>query len=100
MRLPIAIAAFTAALITPVFAETQNCVDRDLLVERLRTGYGEVFSGAGLQNGEAVFEIWTSEENGTWTILMTQPDGMSCIMATGTDWLPALASQTVKGSPT
>ncbi len=34
----------------------------------------------------AVFEVWASEKTGSWTILFTRPDGVTCIMATGHDW--------------
>lgn len=67
-------------------AQTQNCAQRDTITERLKTGYGETFAGGGLRNAESIFEVWKSDENGTWTILMTTPDGRSCVMAAGTDW--------------
>ena len=78
-----------AVLITimPAALQAQSlCAERDSVVEKLETGYGEAFAGGGLQNSSRVFEVWMSEEKGTWTILMTRSDGMSCIMATGTNW--------------
>lgn len=87
-------------LAAPAAADVDGaCAPRDIVVDRLADGYGEVFSGGGLQDGTAVFEVWISEADGTWTILMTRADGVSCIMAAGTDWLPALASQQVRGKP-
>ncbi|MEM7644409.1 MAG: hypothetical protein AAF366_18065 [Pseudomonadota bacterium] len=97
MRLPFALAALVSGLALPAIAETEHCAPRDLIVERLQTGYGEVFSGGGLQGEDAVFEVWVSEEKRTWTILMTLPEGMSCIMATGTDWVPPPATQRARG---
>lgn len=64
----------------------QLCAERDSVVQKLESGYGEAFAGGGLQNSSRVFEVWMSEEKGTWTILMTRSDGMSCVMATGTNW--------------
>lgn len=94
------LASLTATLISaPVLAQANNCAPRDVVVDRLSLTYGEVFNGGGLQSDEAVFEVWISEEAGTWTILMTQADGTSCIMAAGTDWQKALASQVAKGVP-
>ena len=90
----------SALIAAPAVAQSQqNCAPRDVVVERLSGGYGEVFSGGGLQSTDSVFEIWTSEKDGTWTILMTRSDGMSCVMAAGTDWRKALASQQVLGAP-
>ena len=76
------------ALIAPatLHAQTPNCAARDVVVEKLAAGYGEVFAGGGLQNAQHIFEVWFSEERGTWTILMTRADGVSCIMASGTNW--------------
>lgn len=96
------LAAAAAALATipalPAAAQT-NCAPRDVVTERLAADYGEMFEGGGLQGTQAVFEVWISREEGTWTILMTRADGMSCIMAAGTDWREALASEQVTGAP-
>jgi hypothetical protein len=71
----------------PTFALAQaNCADRQDLVDQLVSGYGEEFAGGGLQNARHIIEVWASDEEGTWTILMTTADGKSCVMASGTDW--------------
>ena len=70
-----------------------------MLTERLAGSYGEAFSGGGLQDADAVFGIWTSEKDGTWTILMARTDGTSCIMAAGTAWRKALAREKAAGVP-
>jgi hypothetical protein len=62
------------------------CASREIVVEKLSAKYGESFAGGGLQNATSVFEVWFSKEKGTWTILLTRADGMSCIMASGTNW--------------
>lgn len=88
---------FALTLLTvPSFASAQtSCAQREFVVKRLATGYGETFQGGGIQSEEKVFEVWYSEEDGTWTILMTQADGVSCIMASGTDWREPLPSDKV-----
>lgn len=98
----ISVLAGLAALgASPAIGQMQNCAPRAVVVERLASKYGEVFSGGGLQSGAAVFEVWTSADDGTWTILMTHADGRSCVMAAGTDWQDALESQKqVVGAPT
>ena len=79
------------AALTPATLHAQtNCAARDTVVEKLATGYGEAFAGGGLQSATSVFEVWFSEEKGTWTILMTRADGVSCIMASGTNWREGL----------
>ncbi|NNE88933.1 MAG: hypothetical protein HKN27_12725 [Silicimonas sp.] len=71
---------------TALFAQQSNCADRHHVVKKLANGYGEVFAGGGLQNSSRIFEVWFSEDKGTWTILMTRADGKTCIMASGTNW--------------
>jgi hypothetical protein len=92
-------AAATLAATLPAAAQGLSCGQRDEIVATLIDVYGENFSGGGLQDDSAVYEVWTSEENGTWTILLTRPNGTSCVMAAGTDWLPQLERHIVKGSP-
>ena len=79
-----------AALLPATLHAQSNCADRDKVVQKLETGYGEALSGGGLQNSTHVFEVWHSQEKGTWTILMTRADGKSCIMASGTNWHEAM----------
>lgn len=80
-----------AAVLAPTLSLAQtNCAARDMVVSKLESGYGESFAGGGLQNSNSIFEVWFSPEEGTWTILMTRPDGMSCVMASGTNWRESL----------
>lgn len=70
-------------------AEAANCANRDQIVERLKTKYSETFAGGGLQASQAaqsVVEVWASQETGTFTVILTTPEGLACIVATGTDW--------------
>ncbi len=70
-------------------AHAANCAKRDAVVERLQSRYLESFAGGGLQASQttqSVVEVWASEETGTFTVILTTPEGLSCIVATGTDW--------------
>ncbi|NNF24181.1 MAG: hypothetical protein HKN63_05165 [Rhodobacteraceae bacterium] len=95
MRLLKPTLALALALSVPAVAaaQTTNCAARDKVIARLETGYGEKFAGGGLRNASSIFEVWKSEEKGTWTILMTTPDGRSCVMASGTNWREALPGE-------
>ena len=76
-----------ASISVPFGAHAQQfCGDRTMVTERLQSKWGEQFAGGGLQNTNNVFEVWMSEENGTWTILQTNANGKSCVMASGTNW--------------
>ena len=92
--------ALLLALVLPGQAFSQTfCADRDSVVSKLEVSYGEVFAGGGLQNSERIYEVWFSEEKGTWTILMTRSDGKSCIMASGTNWREGNEINLPKGIP-
>ncbi|MGI9404941.1 MAG: hypothetical protein ACR2O4_01105 [Hyphomicrobiaceae bacterium] len=77
-----------AAAAPPVEAQTQTtCAPRNTIVEKLKKRHGETINGVGLVGATAAFEVWTSAKSGSWTILMTRPNKVSCIMASGDDWM-------------
>ncbi len=74
----------------------QSCVVRNDAVEQLGKKFGEAVTARGLsQNGKAMIELLVSDA-GSWTVLVSDPAGQSCIIATGEDWhhVPVL-----KGDP-
>ncbi len=79
--------ALTAmAMIAPAggSAEAQMvCGEREAIVAQLERKYGETRRSFGLQQGRAVVEVYASEKTGSWTILVTDTAGKSCLMATG-----------------
>ena len=62
---------------------SRNCAPRDVVVERLASGYGETRQSMGLGANNAVVEVFASEETGTWTITVTLPTGLTCLVASG-----------------
>ncbi len=72
-----------AALSAASAQQGANCTDRERIVLRLSEAYGERRQSIGLGANNAVVEVFASDETGTWTILMTLPNGMSCLVATG-----------------
>ena len=74
------------------------CGPRTGLVGKLVEKYGESPQAIGMRGESAVFEVWASEKTGSWTILVTRPNGLSCIMATGHDW-QAMHSISSVGDP-
>lgn len=77
--------ALAAAPPTPGIAQVA-CGYRSDIVAALAGKYGESQRGVGIQSPTSVFEVWASAKSGTWTILMTRPDGTSCLMANGVGW--------------
>ena len=71
----------------PVHAQDQSfCAPRDQIAEKLTTDYGEALTAAGLQSSSQLVEVWSDPATGTWTIFVTSPTGMSCVVASGENW--------------
>lgn len=95
-------AAMAATDTAPSAATTPGevaCAERDEVVERLKEGFGEAQMGVGLVNSAQVLEVWSSDESGTWTILMTSIDGKTCMLAAGESWKTVPSGTIVKGKP-
>ncbi len=75
----------TALLALPMAASAQgqNCATRDLVVERLTSKYGESRQSIGMAPQGRVVEVFASHETGTWTITITMPNGITCLVASG-----------------
>ena len=74
-----------ALIALPSFdAEAQMvCGQREDIVSQLKNKYGEVRYSYGLQQGRGVVEVFANGDSGSWTILVTSPQGKSCLMAAG-----------------
>ena len=66
-------------------AEAQTaCGPRERVLHHLSEQYRETRQALGLRDGaEDALEVFASLETGTWTILATSPDGLTCILAHG-----------------
>lgn len=73
------------------------CAERDKVVAMLTDHYGETYLGGGLHSDDSVFEIWLSESDKTWTVLMTMSNGQTCVVAVGTEWDMAPDFQYLRG---
>ncbi len=88
------------AVVGPPDAQAQMaCGTRDSVVAKLGDKYGEVRRGGGLAGPTAIFEIWASEATGSWTILKTTPNGLTCIMAVGDGWHDDAGEAIASGDP-
>ena len=61
----------------------QNCAPRAVVIERLAGAYGETRQSIGLGQNNAVVEVFASADTGTWTITVTTPAGLTCLVASG-----------------
>ncbi len=80
------IGAAALTLMTTSLASAQqsrNCGPREMVVNRLAEGYGETRQSMGLGANNAVIEVFASQESGSWTITVTSPGGVTCLIASG-----------------
>ena len=61
------------------------CGARADFLKALSDKYQETGKALGIAGHVNLVEIFTSKA-GTWTILITQPNGQSCIVAAGSSW--------------
>jgi hypothetical protein len=83
----IALIAPTIAVDTQAAAAgTIYCGARPDVVALLASDFREQPSSVGVTGDGQLIEVLTSEENETWSIVLTDKRGQSCIVATGEGW--------------
>lgn len=73
-----------AVLLAPqASAQQSNCAPRENVVDQLSERFGEARQSIGMASQGRVVEMYASPETGTWTLTMTLPTGMTCIIGAG-----------------
>lgn len=81
-------------------AARARCLPHEEAIARLQRDYGETAQGLGLgSRGRSVTELFTSK-TGSWTILITRANGLSCIAASGENWTPTEGTTASVEEPT
>ena len=80
-----------AALAQPV------CGTHQSISEKLKKSYTEAPISMGITNGGGVIEVFSSSK-GTWSLVITQPNGMSCLIAVGQDWEDLPKQEMISGT--
>ena len=78
------VAALTIAAADGVAQST--CKERADVLGHLAKKYGEVPVAVGVTNKGGLVEVLTTGDGNTWTIIVSTPDGMSCMVAAGEGW--------------
>lgn len=63
------------------------CFERATLMKHLDGKFSEAPVAAGLAANGSVLEVFSSADGNTWTIVLTQPNGATCVMASGEAWM-------------
>ena len=56
------------------------------MLAHLAQKYGEAPVAIGVTSGGGLVEILTSGDGATWTIIVSGPNGTSCMVAAGEGW--------------
>lgn len=75
---------FFILLAYPVMSQPM-CAPYERMVTELESRFQEARTGRGVDARGHLVEVYSSE-GGSWTMLVTIPNGPSCIVATGQAW--------------
>ncbi len=78
----------------------QNCGARQPIIERLADRFGESRQSIGIGTKNRVVETFANPDTGSWTITVTMPNGMTCLIASGHAYETLDEVLTPAGSPT
>lgn len=84
----LASAVIIVALGVPALAQQNPCTQRQQVLRQLASQYEEAPVAMGLANNGGVIEVLSSGDRSTWTIIITMPDGITCMIAAGESWEP------------
>ena len=77
-----ALAVSLSLISTPAMAQP-TCVQRDKAIGYLAKKYGEATVAIGVTNRGGLVEVLTTGDGNTWTIIVSMPNGLSCLVAAG-----------------
>lgn len=83
-------AALASALVASTGASAQQqqrvpCGERTAIMSHLEDGYSEKPIAMGLDAQGRVLEVLAAP-SGTWTMLVSTPGGLTCLIASGVAW--------------
>ena len=86
----------TISLTIPALPAEMQCGKRSEFISELERKYDEVPRFLGITQAGDIIEIFTAPKGLTWTLVVTVPDGVSCLIGAGSDWTEIPAK---RGSP-
>ncbi len=62
------------------------CGQRDKVVESFAVNFKEAPIATGVSSNGRLIEVLSTQDGDTWTLIITSPDGNSCMIASGQGW--------------
>ncbi len=100
--LMIASLGFAGLILTSLPATAQGqpqCGPRAAVVAQLAQKYAETRRSIGVAANNTVMEVYAAADTGTWTITVTTPQGMTCLVASGQGFEAVVEELPAKGDP-
>ncbi len=66
--------------------QAQQCDQRAKVLGHLAQKYKEAPIAVGVTSSGGIVEVLTTGDGQTWTIIVSDPNGTSCLIATGEGW--------------
>ena len=66
--------------------EKSSCENREAVLEFLSSKYSEAPIAMGVSKDGGLVEVLTSGPGSTFTIIVTMPNGLTCMVAAGDSW--------------
>lgn len=98
--LALAVVLYLVLVVAGSAQTTQNCAPRGDVIERLAEGYGETRQSMGLGTNSALVEQYANTDTGSWTITVTAPGGLTCLVASGQSYEGIEEELPAQGDPT
>ena len=95
--LSLGLAAF--ALLPGMARAAPQCAPRDSVAASLATQFGETRRIIGLAQDNTVMEVYAAPETGTWTLTVTLPNGITCLVAAGNNFEATADALSAGGEP-
>ncbi len=84
-----AVVAFTFTLLlhTATTVKAQPvCMPHDDFRVELHRNFSESPVAIAIANNGALIELYAKRDRSSWTLMMTRPDGTSCVLVAGEEW--------------
>ena len=75
--------------------QAQQCDQRARVIGHLAQKYKEAPVAIGVTSTGGMVEVLTTGDGGTWTIILSNPNGTSCLVAAGEGWRALHIDRTV-----
>lgn len=79
----------------PETVQDPLCDAKETITASLADDFAETLESTWLQEQTVSMELWASDLMGTWTLLRTGDDGLTCILSSGFGWSEGMTVESI-----